>query len=60
VEFHPTHGDWIRMFTANGFEVLELLEPQVPADATTRYTWMTAEWASRWPCEDIWKVRKRG
>lgn len=60
VEFHPTHGDWVRMFTENGFEVLELLEPQVPADATTRYPWMTAEWASRWPCEDIWKVRKRG
>ena len=59
VEFHPTHGDWIRLFTANRFEVLELLEPPVPVDATTRYAWMTADWASRWPCEEIWKVRKR-
>ncbi len=28
VEFHPTHGDWIRRFIASGFEILELLEPQ--------------------------------
>lgn len=59
VEFHLSHGDWIRLFTASGFEVLELLEPPVPAGATTRYEFMTAEWAGRWPCEEIWKVRKR-
>ncbi len=59
VEFHLAHGDWIRLFTANGFEVLELLEPPVPAGRTTRYEFMTAEWAGQWPCEEIWKVRKR-
>ena len=59
VEFHPTHGDWIRLFIANGFEVTELLEPQVPEGSSTRYAWMPYEWARRWPCEEIWKVRKR-
>ena len=57
-EFHPSHGDWIRLFTANGFEILELLEPQVPEGVSTTYEWMTYEWARRWPCEEIWKVRK--
>ncbi len=59
VEFHRSHGEWIRLFTDNGFEILELLEPQIPAGATTRYDWMPYEWARQWPCEDIWKVRKR-
>jgi ubiquinone/menaquinone biosynthesis C-methylase UbiE len=59
VEFHPTHGDWIRMFTANGFEITELLEPQVPEGSTTNYAWMSYDWARRWPCEDVWKVRLR-
>ena len=59
VEFHPTHGDWIRIFNQAGFEVLELLEPKAPDGAATRFPWMSAEWAGRWPCEEIWKVRKR-
>jgi SAM-dependent methyltransferase len=59
VEFHLAHGEWIRLFTSAGFEILELVEPSVPPDATTRYDWMSADWARRWPCEEIWKVRKR-
>jgi SAM-dependent methyltransferase len=59
VEFHLSHGDWIRLFRASGFEVEALVEPPVPPSSTTRYGWMTAEWASRWPCEEIWKVRRR-
>jgi SAM-dependent methyltransferase len=30
VEFHLTHGAWIDLFRRSGFEVEELLEPQVP------------------------------
>jgi SAM-dependent methyltransferase len=59
VEFHPTHGEWIRVFREAGFEVLELLEPQVPEGSTTNYAWAPYEWARRWPVEEIWKVRKR-
>ena len=60
VEFHLAHGDWIRLFTEHGFEIVELREPQVPEGATTTYDWMPYEWARQWPCEEIWKVRKRG
>ena len=29
------------------------------ADATTRYPFVTLDWARQWPCEEVWKVRKR-
>jgi SAM-dependent methyltransferase len=59
VEFHLTHGDWIRLLRDNGFEVEDLIEIQPPADATTRYSFVPLEWARRWPCEEIWKARRR-
>ena len=56
VEFHPSHGEWIRVLGANGFVVDALHEPYAPADAQTRqyYGIATAQWASRWPVEDLW------
>lgn len=59
VEFHLTHGDWIRLLRATGFEVEDLIEVQAPADASTTAPFVTAGWASRWPSEEIWKARKR-
>ena len=59
VEFHPAHGEWIRLFTASGFEILEMLEPQTPADATSRWMPKGSDWATKWPAEEIWKVIKR-
>jgi SAM-dependent methyltransferase len=59
VEFHPTHGDWIRLFTSAGFEIMELLEPQANPGLTSRHTPGGSDWATKWPVEDIWKVRKR-
>lgn len=58
-EFHLSHGDWIRLFRASGLEVLDLLELRPRADATTRYDFVTLEWARRWPSEEAWRVRKR-
>jgi SAM-dependent methyltransferase len=60
VEFHLGYGDWIRVLRSNGFEVLDLIEVRPPEGATTRYPWVTAEWARRWPVEEIWKARKAG
>lgn len=60
VEFHLGYGDWIRLLRRNDFEVLELVELQPPPDATTRYPYITLEWARRWPCEEVWIARKRG
>jgi hypothetical protein len=60
-EYHLAHGEWIRLFLANGFEVEALHEPRAPANAANHgyYDFMTVEWARRWPAEDIWVARKR-
>lgn len=61
VEFHLAHGEWIALLRANGFEIERLVEIQAPAGAEThsRYDYVTAEWARKWPCEEIWVARKR-
>jgi SAM-dependent methyltransferase len=59
VEFHLGYGDWIRLLRANGFEVEDLIEVRPAPDATTRYPFVTVDWAQRWPCEEVWKARKR-
>jgi SAM-dependent methyltransferase len=59
VEFHLSHGDWIRLLRANGFELEDLIEVRPPADAATRHGHVSIEWARRWPCEELWKARKR-
>ena len=55
------HGEWIDLLRANGFEIERLIEIQAPADAETHdyYSYVTAEWAKKWPCEEIWAARKR-
>jgi SAM-dependent methyltransferase len=61
VEFHLPHGDWIRLFRANGLDVEDLVEIQAPEGAAPhRYTSLpNLEWARQWPSEEIWKARKR-
>ncbi len=61
VEFHLGHGEWIDLLRASGFEIERLVELQAPPDAQTheRYSYVTADWARRWPCEEIWAARKR-
>ena len=60
VEFHLGYGDWIRLLRANDFEVENLVELRPPEDATTRYPFVTLEWARNWPSEEVWVARKRG
>jgi SAM-dependent methyltransferase len=62
IEFHVSHGGWIRVLRSNGFEVLELIELQAPADAVDHpyYDYVSADWARKWPAEEIWRARKRG
>ncbi len=59
VEFHLGHGDWIRLLRTNGFEIIDLVEIQAPAAAETRYDFVDATWAHRWPSEEVWKARKK-
>lgn len=61
VDFHLGYGDWIRLFRANGLEVEDLVELRGRPDAEpSRHNLFTPEWASRWPAEEVWKVRKPG
>ena len=59
VEFHLTHGDWIRLLRRARFEIEDLVEVRPPETATTGYPFVTLDWARQWPYEEVWKVRKR-
>ncbi len=60
VWFQLPYGEWIRLFRANGFEVLDLIEVQPPADVSSAYRDAAdLAWARRWPAESIWRLRKR-
>ena len=59
VEFALPIGEWIRLFRAIGFELLDLIELRAPLGASTSCTYLTPEWAHRWPSEEIWALRKR-
>jgi SAM-dependent methyltransferase len=62
VEFHLAHGVWIDLLRENGLDVERLVEIQAPADAEDPgyYSFVTADWARKWPAEEIWVARKRG
>jgi SAM-dependent methyltransferase len=62
VEYHPSHGDWVRLLRASGFTVEALHELYAPDDAVTPdyYVIATAEWARAWPVEDLWVATRAG
>jgi SAM-dependent methyltransferase len=62
VEYHPGHGDWIRMLGDAGFVVDALHELYPPVDAATHehYDIVTAGWAQQWPAEDLWVAHRNG
>jgi SAM-dependent methyltransferase len=62
VEFHLPHGELIDLLGKNGFVVERLLELYPSEDATTHeyYAYVSVEWASKWPSEELWVARKRG
>lgn len=60
VEFHPGHGDMVRLLRTNGLMLLDLIEVFAPAGAEDhpRYNYVPALWAQKWPAEEIWRARK--
>jgi len=58
VEFHLTHGQWIRLLRETGFIVDDLIEVQADPGAKPRFDFVSAEWAHRWPSEEIWIAHK--
>jgi hypothetical protein len=57
VELHLAHGERIALLRRCGFTVEALHELQASAGATSRHTYVTPEWARRWPSEEIWVAR---
>ena len=49
----------IRLLRDTGFEIEDLVEVQIPEDATTTYPFVSPAWARRWPCEEVWKACRR-
>ena len=60
-EYHLPHGELIDVLRSSGFEVERLIELQAPADAETYgyYDFVDADWARKWPSEEIWVALKR-
>ncbi|HSJ49988.1 MAG TPA: class I SAM-dependent methyltransferase [Actinomycetota bacterium] len=60
VEFAISHGDMIRLLRGSGFDVEDLIEIRAPETATTPSDPLAmAEWARRWPVEEVWRARRR-
>ncbi len=68
VEHHPSHGDWICILTDHGLVVEGLRElhgsgghaERASRSAAAEYYGIAdADWASRWPVEDLWTARRR-
>ena len=60
VEFHLSHGDWVRLLRRSGFVVEALHELFAPADRSDHpfYEIVSQHWASRWPAEELWVARR--
>jgi len=58
--FQLPYGSWIRLFLENNLAIEGLVELCPPAAATSSYcSDRDREWASCWPMEHIWRVRKK-
>jgi len=59
VEFNLPISEWMRLFRATGFEVLDFWEIQAPESSEGEQFWVPAEWARKWPSEQAWRLRRR-
>jgi len=60
IEFQLPHGELIELLNESGFQLERLLELYAPDDAQTHgyYDFVTADWARKWPAEELWVARK--
>ena len=60
-DFHISASDLFRLLRDAGFELVDFRELFAPEDAVDHpvYKWTPAEWAKRWPAEEIWLAKKR-
>jgi ubiquinone/menaquinone biosynthesis C-methylase UbiE len=60
-DFHISTSEMFQLLNRTGFEVVDFRELFAADDAVDHpyYKWTPAEWAKRWPAEEIWRARKR-
>ncbi len=58
-EFNLPISTWFQLWNEVGFDVLAYHELQAPAPGPEVNFFATADWAYRYPSEQVWKVRKR-
>ncbi len=56
VEFHPSHGDWLRLLRRSGFVVEAMHEMFAPPGSGEHafYEIVSSRWATKWPAEELW------
>jgi SAM-dependent methyltransferase len=59
IEFNLPISRWFRLFRETGFEVVDFIEIQAPEPGSEVNFFVTADWAHRFPSEQVWKLRKR-
>jgi SAM-dependent methyltransferase len=60
VEFWLPHGELFHLLRRTGFEVEDLVELYAPDGAQRHayYSYISPDWARKWPAEEIWAARK--
>ena len=59
IEFNLPISSWMRLFHDIGFDVIDYIEIKAPESATGRNGMVTADWAKRFPSEQVWRIKKR-
>jgi len=58
IEFNLPISAWFRLFRETGFAVEDFLELQAPTPGAAMNSYVTADWAHRYPAEQVWKLRR--
>jgi ubiquinone/menaquinone biosynthesis C-methylase UbiE len=60
-DFHISASELFQLLRKTDFDVVDYRELFAPDDAVDHpyYWYVPAEWAKRWPAEEIWRARKR-
>jgi SAM-dependent methyltransferase len=59
IEFNLTISAWLALFRTTGFDVVDYVEIQAPPTAEGAAFMIDAEWARRFPSEQVWVLRAR-
>lgn len=59
VEFNLPISAWVSLFHDTGFEILDYLELRAPDPGPEIRFTVSADWAHRWPSEQVWRLRRR-